>query len=107
MIFIGQYDELYPNKGYPKMADFFQKDAYKGKANIIYYLRHGEAFIASTETVKDVFTGKIICGGGVGRRDEEYAWTDDLAYYIDKYNLRLPKEIEDYILNKMKIRLHG
>ena len=41
MIFIGEYDELLPNKGYPSMKDSFCDAPYEGQDIIYYYLTHG------------------------------------------------------------------
>ena len=33
--------------------------------------------------------------------DGEYSWLSDLAYYVEKYNLRLPEEFEGKVLKKL------
>ncbi len=30
--------------------------------------------------------------------DGVYVWSNILSYYVDKYNLRLPKDFEEHIL---------
>ena len=51
---------------------------------------------------KDVFTGDQISNEMIGMNDGEYTWFNTLAYYVEKYNLRLPKEFEDKILKKIE-----
>lgn len=53
----------------------------------------------SAATRKDVIAGTVIPGTDVGRNDGEYTWWTSLAYYVEKYNLRLPNEFEQKILN--------
>lgn len=53
----------------------------------------------SMQTPKDVITGESIKMECLGMNDGEYTWFNILAYYVKKYNLRLPEEFERKILN--------
>ncbi len=100
MIYIGKYRELYPDEQeYPYMKDNFEAKPYEGKDKIIYYLKHGKEDMRRPEIPKDIFTGEHIGTVMTGRNDGEYTWWDTLAYYVEKYNLRLPKEFEKKILS--------
>lgn len=101
MKFIGEYKELCPNHDYPSLKEFLNKNRYEHQEVIVQYLRNGEAFLAAAGKAKDVFTGEDIPGELLGMRDEEYTWFNILAFYVDKYNLRLPKDFEEHILSKM------
>lgn len=35
---------------------------------------------------------------------EDYYWNNNLAYYIKQYNLRLPKDFEDWILERLGLK---
>lgn len=99
MIYIGKYEELNPGRGYPSMKDFFCDAPYTGQAKIIHYLKHAKEDMVSTKIPKDVFTGETIPMDNLGMNDGEYTWFTTLAYYVEKYNLKLPKEFEDKIIN--------
>lgn len=99
MIHIGRYDELSPGKGYESMKKHFEKEKYAGQGEIVYYLRHGKDDMASMSIPKDVFTGESIKEEKLRMNDGTYMWWSTLAYYVEKYNLRLPKEFENHILN--------
>ena len=32
--------------------------------------------------------------------DGIYSWSNDLAYYVEKYNLRLPADFVNHVLNQ-------
>lgn len=98
MIFIGNYDELSPGQGFPLMKDNFYYGDYPKKDKIINYLRNGNIDMVSARTPEDVFTGEIINGYMLGMNDGVYMWWNTLAYYVDKYDLRLPPDFEKHIL---------
>lgn len=98
MIYIGEYKELIPEKNYPSMKGFISETPYPGKAKVISYLLNGQEKMISMDIPKDVFTGENIPMDPVGMDDGEYSWFTTLAYYVDKYNLRLPSEFENKIL---------
>lgn len=99
MIFIGRYDEFNPGKNYPSIREFFSDAPYEGQGRIIHYLKHGSEDMASFRLPKDVITGEIIPMSAIGMNDGEYSWFNTLAYYVEKYNLRLPEDFEKKILN--------
>ena len=97
MIFIGYYREL-TNGPYPSMKEFFEDKSYKNKEKIVSYLKNGRSVLASTGILKDVFTDEVIHISEELMTDDVYSWPNVLAYYVDKYNLRLPKEFGSHIL---------
>lgn len=75
---------------------------YAGMDKIISYLRNkGKPTLVSMRTPVDRLTGERIKGeqSVVHYTDGEYSWCSDLAYHVEKYNLRLPKEFEEHVLN--------
>lgn len=100
MIYIGEYEELIPGRGYPSMRDSFNNGPYKGQGNVVYYLLHGTEHMIRMTSDKDVFTGEKIQMDCLGMNDGEYTWFNTLAHYVKKYNLRLPEEFEKKILSK-------
>lgn len=82
------------------MQDSFAKDPIENKEQLIeFILRGGELDITSGSITKDVFTGEPTGVLGGIRTDGEYVWGMDLAYYVDKYNLRLPDEFVTHALS--------
>ena len=98
MIYIGKFNEIVPNKGYESMSNHFEKGPYPGQEKIVEYLRNGNIDMISTASTVDCFTGKKIPGDKLGMNDGKYTWWNTLAYYVEKYNLRLPEEFEKHIL---------
>lgn len=101
MKYIG-YEELFPGKGYPLMKDNFEEEAYPEKDKIIHFLNNGEMLYARLSRAKDVFTGERIPQEVLGMTSGEYDWPNYLAWYVEKYNLRLPEDFERYILEKIQ-----
>ena len=95
--FLGEYEELAPGHGFPTMNISISNEPVEGKGKVIYYLRHGNQNMYSMkkEPVKDVFTGKIIHEAWQWLTDGEYVWPEYLAYYVEHYNLRLPRSFEE------------
>jgi hypothetical protein len=74
----------------------FESDRYEGQDKIEVYLKNGREVCVSMELIKDVFTGESI-GENLCFTDGTYMWESELAYYVEKYNLRLPKSFEQHI----------
>lgn len=94
-MFIGEFKEFYPRKdyGFPSIASFISDTPHPDKAAVISYLKSGgRGVAASTGVNKDVFTGDVFGLAENLRDDGEFQWSDTLAHYVDKYNLRLPDE---------------
>lgn len=98
MIYIGKYKELNPSKDFPSMKEFFESKPYEGQKRIIEYLKNAKVDMVREEIPKDVFTGEKIRMEMLGMNDGEYTWFNTLAYYVEKYNLRLPRDFEEKIL---------
>ncbi|MGN1168285.1 MAG: hypothetical protein ACI4S2_17865 [Lachnospiraceae bacterium] len=67
---------------------------------IVDYLNNGEIVLASPSCATDVFSGGKISKTSCILTDGEYSWLNTLAYYVQEYNLQIPKELEDKILNR-------
>lgn len=99
MIYIGRFKEFNPNHDFPSIKDSFSPYKYKGQDKISYYLRHGKKDMLSLEIPKDVITGETIRMEKIGMNDGVYTWFNTLAYYVEKYNLRLPEDFEKHVLS--------
>lgn len=84
---------------YPSIKDSFEAEAYAGQDKIADYLRNGRVTLCATSASVDVLTGQQIDGRKCLMTDGEYSWNNTLAYYVEKYNLRLPTEFEEKVLS--------
>lgn len=104
MVFLGKYDELAPGMGFPAMKDNLSPEPYKTKPLVLKYLQSGRAHIATAARIVDVYSGETTNFTLLHLNDGEFSWTTKLIYYIDRYNLRLPAEIENKILEKVRTK---
>ena len=93
------YKEMYPNRDLPFMKDNLEQNRYPMMEKIVTFLKNGTQLFTSQRRQTDVFTGERIPIQSVFMQAGEYKWSSSLAYYVEKYNLRLPRDFEDYILN--------
>jgi len=103
MRYIG-YDELEPGQGYPKMTESFEDGPYPHQKTIVWFLRHGNVECVQASRERDVFTGKWIPTEVLVMSSEDFYWSNELAYYVERYNLRLPKDFEEHILQAVRKR---
>ena len=86
----------------PSVFDYIYKGTYENKEKLCNYLRKGEVFAAyggipcdvvdnSNENVElpDVLT------------DSVWYWPGDLAYYIEKYDVKIDEKFVQYVKEKM------
>ena len=104
MVFLGKYEELAPGMGFPAMRDSFAAKPYSTKAEVLSYLKSGKTHIATAARIVDVISGERTFIPLVHMNDGEYTWTSKLIYYIDRYNLRLPEDVERRILQKGSVK---
>ena len=95
------YRELIPKEEYPYMKDNLQSERYDNQDKIVFFLRSGKVLFARQGHQQDVFTGERLKDDTVIMTSGDYLWPSTLAYYVEKYNLRLPKEFEDFVLKGM------
>lgn len=85
----------------PSIVERSEKAPYYGIEKIINFLdSRGEIGIVSADVPRDLITGERIDGELYTRKIDGFSWWSDLSYHVKKYNLRLPKEFEDYVLNQ-------
>ena len=101
MIFIN-YKEFAPKRNHPSIHEYLEKEPYINQDKIINFLRDGKIEIAQMSRDRDIFTGERIPYEVLVMSDGDYFWPNTLAWYVEKYNLRMPEEFERYILSKSK-----
>lgn len=97
MRFIG-YAELNPGRNFPRLKDSLEKEAYPHKNDVLKFLMGGTVEVARVSRAKDIFSGDTIPAEVLVMHDGDFYWSNILAWYVDKYNLRLPKDFEAHIL---------
>ena len=85
---------------YPSIYDWMVKGEIPHKKEIIEYLRSGKVDMATTAPAKDVVTGELLPFRDCGFYDDEYSWGATLPYYIERYNVALPDDVTEHILEK-------
>lgn len=70
------------------------------KEIVLKYLEETPSVAAAPSILRDVFTGERLKMDLFAKSDGEYIWRSDIAYYFDKYNLKLPKEFIDHVLKQ-------
>jgi hypothetical protein len=92
------WKEFNPSAG-RSMKEDFSEESSPLASRIIAYLDSGEVILASPSRSVDVFSGEMIGHTKCIRTDGTFSWSDSLSYYVRKYNLRLPAEFLDKILD--------
>ena len=70
------------------------------KENVLGYLRDGEQLILVAGIVRDPLDPKRpIIGSPHILTDGTWAWSADVAYYVEKYNLRIPDDFVEAMRN--------
>ena len=96
---IFDFDEYGPGMGFPSMKESMCDEPYPGKHMIVDYLKNGTKTYAAAGRARDFFTGEPIPGELCGMTDGVYSWVSSLAYYVEKYNLRLSDDFEQYVFD--------
>ena len=99
---IGFFKEL--NHGFPdggSLKDLVSESRHLNHDKILKYLKDGELLIASPGLVKDVLgDSSEIIGSANVLTDGVWAWSEDLSYYFEKYNVSLVQNFLDHMEEK-------
>jgi hypothetical protein len=72
----------------------------ENEAEQVHYLENGAVFIACAGVVKDVLNSSNgVIGSPHILTDGVWAWPKDLAYYVQKYHVKLPDEFIQHMKN--------
>lgn len=99
VIVIGKYEEFAPGMGFPSIKEHMQEEPYKSKTAVLKHLRSGNVHMVTASKIVDVLSGEATNIELVFMDDGKFSWSSKIPYYVDKYNLRLPKEFENHILS--------
>jgi hypothetical protein len=86
----GFFDEL-DDREWKEVLSKKSADSHNSK--ILEYLKNGIRLITIPGIVEDLLSeDNRIIGNAHVLTDGKWAWTSDVPYYIEQYNLQLPKE---------------
>ncbi|MEZ4399058.1 MAG: hypothetical protein R3B06_03520 [Kofleriaceae bacterium] len=91
---------IHGDEGGASLIDLRQAVALMGEGRIVEYLRKGVPLIVSPGVVYDVLDGEGPIGTGAILTDGEWAWPDDLAYYLEKYHVALPEDFVNWVVER-------
>lgn len=68
------------------------------KKKILDYLQNGKKEANCPKPTYDIISGKMISTSFTVLTDGEYIWKNDLPYYVDKYNIKLPQSFIEKVI---------
>ena len=103
MKLLGEVREFMKDDKYPPMAEMINRPMEgETKKTIVEYLKAGKELAVSPSLVRDIFDAEIRLPRLSLMSDGEYEWSSRVIYYVEKYDLELPKEFIEHVLEKMK-----
>jgi len=106
-IILLKYEELSPGFGYESLKGNISDEPYEYKDEMLKYMKtHGKTTLASG-LLQDKISGEVPqikgqCLKNILKTDGVAGWSTAIEYYIENYNLRLPKEGEEYFIKNIK-----
>jgi hypothetical protein len=89
----GFFDSVALEQRKAQLSQLIGEGEHGQKAKILSYLRSGEELLLVAGIVRDPIDPKRpIIGSPHILTDGTWAWSADVAYYVEKYNLRIPEE---------------
>ncbi|MGN0194609.1 MAG: hypothetical protein ACI39G_05825 [Pseudoramibacter sp.] len=100
---IGEYKELC-GKGLP-IKEMISESPIPYKAEILNFMKHTPSPYVVLKYAIDPITGNFIDHNPdiYETVDKRYSWRYETMYCFEKYNLALPKDFIDYVLNQIKV----
>ena len=98
-IYLGFFSEnnLYmANNG--SIKQFIVSKVNYDKKKILDYLQNGKKEAICPKPTYDIISGKMISTSFTVLTDGEYIWKNDLPYYVDKYNIKLPQSFIEKVI---------
>ena len=83
------------------MKDLISDTSIKEKEIVLKHLKSGTMEAVYFSYAKDVLTGGFI-GEQIMYNDGKYRWFTDTIYYFEKYNVKLPDDFIEHVLNQSK-----
>lgn len=101
MITIGQTCELDKDSQYPSIRELINKPI-REKSKVIEYMRKSKVIAVAPARVRDIINPDNKIPELFLMTDGKYEWRSDVIYYVEKYDMELPKEFIEHVLNEIK-----
>ena len=89
----GFFDSVSLEQRKAQLVQLIGENEHAQKASVLRYLRGGEQLMLVAGIVRDPLDpNRPIIGSPHILTDGTWAWSADVTYYVEKYNLRLPEE---------------
>ena len=87
----------------PSITSGFSDIPDPNKDAIVKYLKNGNTILVSTGVGIDVFINEIVDNHYYLMTDGEYTWNNMIAYYVEKYNLKMPDDFINKVLESQRV----
>lgn len=98
---LGYFDELCPGMDFPSMKECVHDEPPDNKEIVLKYLKSGKKAGLAGGLVQDAFSKKHV-GIQTHYSDGEWHWTESVIYHYDKYNIELPQEFIERVINQTR-----
>jgi hypothetical protein len=99
MIAIGEMREVYKDNKYPSIKDLIHKPI-KEKEKVIKYMKECKITAVAPARVTDLINPEMKISELCMMTDGKYEWRSDVIYYVEKYDMELPEEFIQHVLNR-------
>ncbi len=102
-IIIGQTREIYKDDGYPSIRDLINQPIAE-KQQILDYMKRCEIVAVAPGAPRDIINPDNKLPWLYTMSDDKYGWSSELIYYVEKYDMALPQDFVQYVLEKLRER---
>lgn len=103
MKIIGCFTEMETYHDNGSIKDYLCDSVNYDKKIVSAYLKGNKKIAICFRYAIDCISGETISSGFKVRTDGEFEWCDFLAYYVEKYNIRLPEEFIEKVYKSMQV----
>lgn len=96
MTVIGKIKEI-NGENYPELRSLVGKPL-KEKSRVLQYMKKAPVISAAAAAMRDALTGEFTGWELLVHSDGKYLWRSDVTYYVEKYDMELPGEFVQHIL---------
>lgn len=99
MIIIGQTKEIDKDDRLPSIKDLINKPIQE-KKKVVEYMKKSNVIAVAPAIVRDIINPENKIPELLLMSDGIYEWRSDIIYYVEKYDMGLPEEFIQHILNQ-------
>ena len=100
MIVIGQTREIYKDDKYPSIKELINRPI-REKKKVIEYMKKCKIMAVAPAIVTDLVNPEIKFTELFLMSDGKYEWRSDVIYYVEKYDMELPEEFVQHVLQQL------